>query len=468
MALWIQWYRCVSELRGACSRVRTFVWMALALVGFSIRGDQFGVTSFVRATFLNPDKYRRLLHLFHSRALDLNKLTQLWVRFCLRNFTPFTFQGHPVVIADGLKVPKEGKKMPAVKALHQSSDNNSKAPFIMGHSFQVVALLVQGALGELFSVPLASRIHEGLVFCNAHKWTLLDKLVDLFLPIAAILGERTILLADAYYASRKIILPLLEQEHELVTRVRSTTVAYLPVPEPKRPKKGRPRIYGKKVWLSELWKNSQAFITALSPVYGETGVEIRYLVKDLMWRPVGRLVRFVLVKHPTRGKLIIMTTMLSLTPLQAIELYGARFKIEVGFRQALHTLGTYGYHFWMMDMDPIRRRSGNQHLHRKSKLYRQAVRGKMDAYHRYVQLGCIAQGILQFLAVTRRTLVWNHFGSWLRTMKTDQSPSEMVVAHALRETLPHFLVASHGTHDLAKFIAENADADRLPRLTLAG
>jgi hypothetical protein len=29
-------------------------------------------------------------------------------------------------------------------------------------------------------------------------------------------------------------------------------------------------------------------------------------------------------------------------------------------------------------------------------------------------------------------------------------------------------VASHGTHDLEKFIVENADPDRLPRLTLAG
>ncbi len=467
MTLWIRWFRCVLELGPACARKLTFLWMTLVLVGFSIRQDLLGLTSFVRATFLRPEKYRRLLHLFHSCGLHLGKLTELWVRFCLRRFQLFTFQGRPVLVADGLKVPKEGKKMPAVKALHQSSENNSKAPFIMGHSFQALALLVQGALGELFCVPLASRIHEGLVFSNAQKRSLLEKLVELFLPIAAVIAQGTILVADAYYASKKIILPLLEKGHELVTRVRSTTVAYLPAPQPERRQRGRPKIYGKKVWLSQFWKDSRAFITAVSPVYGESAVEIRYLVKDLMWRPVGRLVRFVLVKHPTRGKLIIMTTMLSLSPVEVIELYGARFKIEVGFRQAIHTLGTYGYHFWMMDMEPIRRRSGNQYLHRKSKEYREAVRVKMDAYHRYVQLGCIAQGILQFLAVSSRTLVWDHFGSWMRTMKTDKSPSEMVVAHALREALPHFLVGSHGAHGLEEFIVENADPDRLPRLTLA-
>ncbi len=60
-------------------------------------------------------------------------------------------------VADGLKAPKEGRKMPAVKKLHQESADNSKPEYIFGHSFQTVSLLVQGALGPVFSVPLASR-----------------------------------------------------------------------------------------------------------------------------------------------------------------------------------------------------------------------------------------------------------------------------------------------------------------------
>ena len=40
-------------------------------------------------------------------------------------------------------------------------------------------------------------------------------------------------------------------------------------------------------------------------------------------------------------------------------LYSHRFKIEVGFKQALHVLGSYAYHFWMLDMTSIRARSGD-------------------------------------------------------------------------------------------------------------
>ena len=71
-----------------------------------------------------------------------------------------------VCLADGIKAPKEGRKMPAVKLLHQQSASNSKPDYIMGHSFQAVSLLVQGPAGHVAAVPLVSRIHEGLIWSN--------------------------------------------------------------------------------------------------------------------------------------------------------------------------------------------------------------------------------------------------------------------------------------------------------------
>jgi len=468
MELWISWFDAVLALRDACARKRTFLWMTLALVGFSIRDDLFGVTSFVRACFIKGTKYRRLLYFFHSPALHLQKLTALWVRLALRLFWPVTFGDYILLIADGLKIPKEGKKMPAVKSLHQESENNSKATFIMGHSFQVLGLLVHGAVGQFFCVPLVSRIHEGLVWSNRDKRTLLDKLVGLFLQIVAFLPQKTILIADAYYASKKVIKPLLRQGHHLVTRVRITTRAYHQAPPAKKRKRGRPKFYGKKVLLRNYFQHIEDFVTAPSPVYGEYNVCIQYLCMDLLWRPIGQLVRFVLVKHPSRGCMILMTTQILLNPLDIIRIYGYRFKIEVSFKQALHTLGTYAYHFWIKAMPPLRRRSGNQYLHRATEEYRQQIKRKMAAYHRYVQLGCIAQGLLQYLSVTFSKKVWRHFGSWLRTMNQDKAPSEMVVAQALRACLPKFLVVKHGSHDLEKFIVENADVSRMPELRLVG
>jgi hypothetical protein len=48
MGLWWEWWTAVQELRGACSRGRTFLWMAVARAGLGVREDLLGVTSLVR------------------------------------------------------------------------------------------------------------------------------------------------------------------------------------------------------------------------------------------------------------------------------------------------------------------------------------------------------------------------------------------------------------------------------------
>ena len=273
--------------------------------------------------------------------------------------------------------------------------------------------------------------------------------------------------ADAYYATAKIILPILRAGQHLVTAVKSNAVAYEPVTSPARCRRGRPRHYGRKHRLKDLFDNASAFTSAASPIYGEKGVTLRYRTGDLLWRPVGCLVRFVAVIHPQRGCRIFLATDLTLGALDIIRLYGVRFKIEVAFKQAVHTVGTYSYHFWMAAMTPITRRSGNQHLHRKSDTYRAQVRRKMRAYSSHLQTGVIAQGLLQMLSVLHSQMVWCCFGSWIRTIRSGIPPSEQVVGMALRHSLPEFLAASDTPSGLAKFINDRLDLNRAEGLRLA-
>jgi hypothetical protein len=463
MTLWIVWWTIVRQLRPAFSRTRTFLWFAAALAGMCVRSDRLGVTSLVRALGLQPPCYDRLLDCFHSPAIHLETLTRLWVEIMLTILKPFLYivNGRIVLLADGIKVAKTGRKMPAVKTLHQDSEN--KPTFISGHSCQALALVVRAAR-SFFAVPLACRIHDGIkVSANDHD-SLFDKLVSLLHSMA--ISRSLYMVADSYYAAAKVIKPLLKNNQHLVTSVRLSAVAYEQAPSPSMPRRGRRPLYAGRIKLCRLFKRPGTFTEAPSPIYGEKHVSLRYRVLDVCWKPVGRLVRFVLVIHPSRGTKILLSTDRSLSALQIIEIFGIRFKIEVSFKQAVHTVGAYAYHFWLRSMQPHRRYSRNQYLNNRSEQARRQLLRKMRAYHVFIQLGFIAQGILQTLAITCTTAVWRTFGSWIRTCRPGLLPSEFITIIALRHSLPEFLADATNDVSLVKFIRSRIDLSRSEGLRL--
>lgn len=119
-------------------------------------------------------------------------------------------------------------------------------------------------------------------------------------------------------------------------------------------------------------------------------------------------------------------------------------------------------------MPKISRGSGTQHLHHATDCYRTAVRRKLDAYHRHIQIGLISQGLLQTLAIQHPRLVWSSFGAWLRTIRPGIAPSELVTAAALRNTLPDFLMQRARTCSLQKFLREQLEPAHSPALRLTG
>lgn len=467
MNLWTTWFDCVNQLRSACSRQKTFLWMIIVLIGISTRcGDIAGVTSIIRALGLEPYYYNRLLDFFHSPALNLKLLVSLWAQLVIKIFSSalVTVNGRYVLVGDGIKIAKEGKKMPAVKSLHQESDSNTKAEYIMGHSCQAVAILAGAAKG-FFAIPLLSEIHEGLVFSNRCARTLYDKLLQALQRLA--INAPYYFVADAYYAVAKMARGLLEQGNHLITRVKKNAIAYMEVkPNSRKNKRGRPKKYGKKIKLRCLFDDFDKFICAESSIYGEEKINIYFREINLFWRSAGLMVKFIAAIHPVRGKILLMCTDLNLSALDIIKLYGLRFKIEVSFKQSLRTVGVYAYHFWMKKMKSIKRKSGNQYLHHKTAQYRNSVKRKMGAYHRYIQLGLIAQGLLQYLSTMHPAIVWKQFGSWLRTIRPGIPPSEQVTAMALKNSLSEFLADKNSEQIFKIFIREKIDTSRLEGLRL--
>ena len=112
--------------------------------------------------------------------------------------------------------------MPGVKRLHQDSESNSKAEYIMGHSIQVAAILAAG-LNSVFAIPLVGKIHEGILLYSKKPKTLLDKMFTMLMELK--LPESFYFVADKYYCSGRFMKQLIEQSIHLVTMMKKNAVA---------------------------------------------------------------------------------------------------------------------------------------------------------------------------------------------------------------------------------------------------
>jgi hypothetical protein len=458
MELWITWLALVNQFEVAFSRKKTFFWLIIVLIGFTIKFDSLGVTSLARGAGVAAAHYTSMLNFFSSTAVNLGMLQSIWIRLVFSRFNSniILVNGRCIIAGDGIKIGKEGKKMPGVKWLHQESESNSKAEYIMGHSIQVLSVLVKG-LSTCFAVPLAGEIHEGIRWNYKDSRTLLDKMFELLIGLN--LSVACYLVLDKYYCSGRFMKRLIEKNIHIVTMMKRGSVAYELPKMQKSKRRGRPKKYGKKIKLFDLFKTDLPFIKI--PMSDNKNLMIEYHKIELFWRPLGSIAQFVFTRHPIRGDAIAMSTDITLAPADLIFIYSIRFKIEVMFKQAVHQIGVFFYRFWLKMMAPVKRASGDRNLQFAPNKFKEGVTRKLRSYNLFILVGFIAQGLLQYLSIYSSEIVWKNFGTWLRTIRQNMLPSEMVVSVAMANTYNEFLVVDKYVPIFKKFLLEKIDIKRL-------
>ena len=134
----------IVKLRPAFNREATFEWFVLLLWGVLLTTQPPAVTSYLNALGLGEGYYHQALHWFHSTAFSLDDLCARWGRWLREHPNTQRLKGQQVYVGDGIKVSKEGRKMPGVKGLHQESEDVSKPEWIRGHYRECVGVVAGG------------------------------------------------------------------------------------------------------------------------------------------------------------------------------------------------------------------------------------------------------------------------------------------------------------------------------------
>jgi hypothetical protein len=220
----------------------------------------------------------------------------------------------------------------------------------------------------------------------------------------------------------------------LIVKAKKNCVAYFPAetPQGKRPP-GRPAIYGEKVNLFELFDQSALFSKVQCSVYGNIE-DISIAALDLLWKPTGGLIRFVLA-ITSIGPIVLMCSDLNQKPITAIELYCARTRIETMFDMLKNLMGVFRYRFWTKRLPRHSRKPvKNKKLKKPAEGAIPTTKRCHAAYERFVMTGAIALGLLQLIALKFEQSVWRRFAGFLRT-KSRKLPSERTVKSVMAALL---------------------------------
>ena len=442
--------KILHQFRICFKREETFAWFVTIMIGLLIRPDIRGISSIVGCLSLNPRYYESMLHFFRSKAYELKSIKRKWQTIASSNDKLVELDGSMVIVGDHIKVPKEARHMPGVKKLRQDSENVGKAEYIFGHQFGMVGILAKDKTMQCIPVDIelqdgtdeVERLEEEAPPISKGQGrakqsdTSVTKMIQMASNFAAQTSQKAILLLDAFFVS-KYAFDAAQREAgniTLITRGKKNTVAFESPEPPKKKKPGRPRKYGDKVILRELFKNTaDTFTTVTMSLYGKEET-IEYLCKNLIWRPTGRMLRFVMVRTG-ENTMILMCSDLTMDPEKIILAYSYRFKIEVSFKMLKQNLGGFFYHFWTAAMPKISRFKTNSDLSSITEdRDKKKIISTMRAIEVYTFLSCMALGILSMISLSFPGSVWDKFSGWLRT-RSSQNPSVETVRSVLRQKL---------------------------------
>jgi len=425
----------IFQFQGCFSNKAAFHWFVIIISGFIIRFDHHGVSSIIRWLFLDPKQYDNLCHFFRANSWNLENLISKWTTLVIKYYPIIKFNGRYLLIGDGIKIIKESTKMPGVKKLHQNSENSGKGTYIFGHHFDFVGILV-GRIPKYFCLPLHGQIHEGIdgvredKGIGKHPSSIVTRMAWLIVQTATNTGKLCYAAVDSYFATGPMFLILKtavnehgEQIAHIVTQAKKNYVLFFDCEFAQK------RFHKNDKFNITDWFDSPELFKRITLNYQGKTKTVDYYCNNYLWQPVSDFVRFIWIKDGDK-RFVLMSSDLQIPPADFISIYLFRSKVETMFLFLKHLMGGFDYHFWTK-LFPKLSRGEELDFSELLDAQQDKIIQTVEAIERFVNLAGIAFGLLQYLALTHTSEIWENYAGWLRS-SSSKIPSEGVVQSVIQ------------------------------------
>jgi hypothetical protein len=328
-------------------------WFAYVLLSFIIPFTSSMSSNILRClqTFFGININKRRFYTFMaSSKLPWDKL---WPKLWSSIPEPFTDDRLLVALDDFIN-PKTGKNIFGCSYIfdHAAKSNQAKYPWAQN---VVLVGLLKMIKGRWACLPLAHKFYLPQNAINSKSdnmniagktpafKTKLVQAADMLVQLAHHFKEIKILcVCDSWFGNNGLFKPV--RKHignlfDLLSRLRANTVLYS-IPPAKKPGAGRPRKYGDRIGtcaeMAAIFRNKASQLRVF--LYGDYR-DVMLYSSVVMLKTLKCPVRVVWVFRKTQW-IALFSTDLDLSIKQIIEYYGARWKIESGFKEIKQEIGS--------------------------------------------------------------------------------------------------------------------------------
>jgi hypothetical protein len=336
-----QWFSCLASALDRRSAPR----LALLLLGAVLARGRRTVTTWIRAAKLS-DQFRPCYTAVAAagRRADLiaRRLLTEVVRPLLKGATRLT------LALDDTPTQRYGPHVQGAGVHHNPTPGPAGSPYVYGHVFVVLALLVGHKAWGTIALPLLARLYvrkkdlPGIDPKHRPAFrTKLELAVELLRwvkPWLDLLNLPIWVVTDGAYAMKHFLKPAMSLGLTVVSRLRKdAALRTVPGPRPAG-KRGRPRTYGPdKIDLAKRAGQRRGWSTETLTLYGVASVK-KYKTFLATWQPAGGVIRVVLVDEPNGWRAFFCTDT-SASVADILGMVADRFSLEITFRECKEIVG---------------------------------------------------------------------------------------------------------------------------------
>jgi hypothetical protein len=338
-----QWF---VRLASALDR-RSAPRLAWLFLGAVLARGRRTVTTWIRAAGLS-DQFRPC---YTAVAAAGKKAEHIAARLVLTVIKPLLGGVERLTLAiDDTPTRRYGPHVEGAGIHHNPTPGPAGVPYVYGHVFVVLGLLLTHKAWGTVALPLLSRLYvrkkDLPKIAPKHRpefHTKLELAVELLRWAKlwlGLLGKPLWVVTDGAYATKEVLKPAKSLGMTVVSRLRCNAALWsLPpsVPEDQRGP-GRPPMYGTaRISLAKRAGQRRGWTTEAFTLYGER-VSKRYKTFLATWKPAGGVIRVVLVDEPSGWRAYFCTDP-SATVADILTAVADRFALEITFRDCKQIVG---------------------------------------------------------------------------------------------------------------------------------